>query len=74
MQSKTTTTAMDDQRPRIGDRIEVPAWRLLATVLDVRVSRIGNKGALILQLQEHPQQPVARCEFYRVEPGQWRLA
>ena len=58
---------------RVGDYIEIPSWDLCGRTLDVRPSVMGSQEAVIVLIQEYPDQPLDRCQRYRLEPGQWRL-
>ena len=59
---------------RVGDYIEVPGWDLSGRTIEVRPSVMGRHEAVIVLIQEYPEQPLNRCQRYRLEPGQWRLA
>jgi hypothetical protein len=51
-----------------------PGWDLSGRTIEVRPSVMGRHEAVIVLIQEYTEQPLNRCQRYRLEPGQWRLA
>lgn len=72
MNPKSAQGTVTTDELRVGDYIEVPSCHLAGRALDVQPSSIGRNDAIVVRLQEYPQQPLDDCGYYRIEQGKWR--
>jgi hypothetical protein len=71
---ETKMTTIEHAADLMGEFIEIPAWKTSGLVIGQEATIIGAEGSVRVLVQERADQPVGRCKWYHLEPGQYALA
>jgi hypothetical protein len=73
MENTTHDTGPTNDIPTVGDFIEIPAWEVEGCIINIRAAMFGSDAAIEVLLQTYPDQPAAKCRWYRLEPSEYRV-